>query len=99
MCPKPATLHQLRPTDSYSMSDDRDEPFEAKQNVSISEMKSNQSSLFSEGISYEETGSDHSYDSYISLDDQPAVDTCRTVGHNELVIPTHDKLDSLRMHA
>ena len=98
LCPKPAAvitncqLHQLQPTDSYSMGDDADELFETKQeDISISETKSDQSSLYSEGISYEETGSYYSCDSCISLDDQPAVDTCRTVGHDELVIPTHHR--------
>ena len=80
--------HQFQQTDSYSMGDDGDELFE---DVGISEMESDQSSLYSEGMSYEETSRDHNYDSYNSLDDQPAVDTCRTIGHDELVVPTHHK--------
>ena len=97
LCPKPVTvvangwLHQHQPTDSYSMGNNGDELLETKQDISISEMKSDQSSLYDEGISYEETSRDHNYDSYNSLDDQSAVDTCRTIGHDELVTPTHHK--------
>ena len=92
--PKPVTvpassrLHQQWPSDSYSMGDDGDELLITGQgNVSVSEMESDQSSLYSEGISYEDTGSDYNDD---SLDDRQTVHTCRqccTVGSDELVIP------------
>ena len=95
--PKPATvtasnqLHQQWPSDSYSIGDDEDELFKTKlRHFSISEMESDQSSLYSEGISYEGTGSVNNYDSYNSLDDQQTLDTCRqccTLGRDELVVP------------
>ena len=89
--------HQQQcPFDSYSMNNDEDEVFDSKQeDVSDSEMKSDQWSLYSEWISDEETGSDYNdYNSYNSLDDdQPTtLHTCRqccTVGQDELVIPKH----------
>ena len=95
--PKPVIVaansqqYQQWPTASYSMDDDGDELFKTEQGyVSISKMESDQWSLYSEGISYEETGSVYNDDSYNSLGDQQTFDTCRqccTVGRDELVIP------------
>ena len=89
--------HQQQcPFDSYSMNNDEDEVFDSKQeDVSDSEMKSDQLSLYSEWISDEETSSDYNdYNSYNSLDDDQltTLHTCRqccTVGQDELVIPKH----------
>ena len=82
-------LQQQSPGSSYSMNED--EVFETKQEaISNSGMESDQWSLYSEGISYEETDSDHNDNSYNSLDDPLTVNTCIqccTVGHDELVIP------------
>ena len=84
-------LQQQCPGSSYSLGEDGDEVFQLKQEgMSKSEMESDQWSLYSEGISYEETDSDYNDNSYNSLDDQVTVHTCRqccTVGHDELVIP------------
>ena len=84
-------LQQQCPGSSYSLGEDGDEVFQLKQeDISKSEMESDQWSLYSEGISYEETDSDYNDNSYNSLDDQVTVHTCRqccTVGHDELVIP------------
>ena len=96
LCPKPIVvmvnyqLNQLQPTDSYSMGADGDELFKITEDISIS-TKSDQSSLYSEGISYEETGSVYNCDSYNSLDDKPTVNTSITVEHDELVIPIQHK--------
>ena len=85
-------LQQQCPGSSYSMGEDEDEVFQLKQEViSKSEMESDQWSLYSEGISYEETDSDYNDNSYNSLDDQlttlhTCIECC-TVGHDELVIP------------
>ena len=90
LCPKPVTmancqLHQQQcPINSYPMGKDK---ATEQEGVSISEMESDQWSLYSEGIS----GSVYNHDSYNSLDDQQTLDTCRqccsTFGHNELVVP------------
>ena len=88
LCPKPVAammncqLNQFQPTDSYSMGADGDELFKTTEDISIS-TKSDQSSLYSERISYEETGSVYNYDS--------SLDKCRTVEHDELVIPMQHK--------
>ena len=80
-------LHQQWPSDSYSMGDDEDELFKMElEHISISEMESDQWSLYSEGISYRETSSAYNNNSYNNLDDQQTLETC-TLGHNELVIP------------
>ena len=92
LCPKPVTvtnshLHQQHcPINGYTVGEDKPTK---QEDSSISEMESDQSSLYSEGTSYEETGSDCN-DSYNSLDDQHTVHTCSqccTVGSDELVIP------------
>ena len=91
LCPKSKEdfpQHQKCPTNDYSKSNNE----AAKQEViSKSEMESDQWSLYSEGISYEETDSDYNDNSYNSLDDQlttlhTCIECC-TVGHDELVIP------------
>ena len=91
LSPKPVTktnCQQQCPINSYPMGKDKTTKQEG---ISISEMESDQSSLYSEGISYEGTGSVYNYDSYNSLDDQQTLDTCRqccsTFGCDELVIP------------
>ena len=69
---------QQCPGSSYSMDDGGEEIFEIQQEVSGngSEVESDQQSLYSEGIGYEETG-----------DDGYKCRQCCTVGHDELVIP------------
>ena len=90
-CPKPVVNCHLQQHQCPAMDKVEDEVFE-----SISETKSDQSSLHSEGISYEETGSVYDYDSYNSLDDQQTVDTCRRRRcSDKLVIPKHDNNWSL----
>ena len=85
-------LQQQCPGSSYSTGEDGDEVIQLKQEViSKGEMESDQWSLYSEGISYEETDSDYNDNSYNSLDDQlttlhTCIECC-TVGHDELVIP------------
>ena len=90
-CPKPVVNCHLQqhqcPDGSYPMDKAEGEIFE--RSVSISKIKSDQSSLYSEGISYEETGSDYNDDSYNSLEDQQTVHTCRQRCSDELVIPKH----------
>ena len=84
-------LQQQCPVSVYSLGEDGDEVFQLKQEyINKSEMESDQWSLYSEEISYEEADSDYNDNSYNSLDNQVTVHTCRqccTVGHDELVIP------------
>ena len=93
LCPKSVTmvnchLHQQRcPINSYTMGVDK---ASKQENISISNMESHEWSLYSEGLSYEETDNVYNDDSYNSLGDQQTFDTCRqccTVGRDELVIP------------
>ena len=93
LCPKSSAVnnhfphHHQSPTNAYSK---RDNKATKKEDMSKSEMESDQWSLYSEGISYEETDSDYNDNSYNSIDDQVTMHTCRqccTVGHDELVIP------------
>ena len=79
--------HHQQSSNTYSKSNNK---ATKQEDMSKSEMESDQWSLYSEGISYEETDSDYNDNSYNSLDDQVTVHTCRqccTVGHDELVIP------------
>ena len=81
-------LHPQWPSDSYAMSNDSNELLEIQQEGVG--MKSDQWSLLSEGISYEEISSDHNGDSYNSLDDPQQTTTCKqccTLGSDEMVVP------------
>ena len=57
-------LHPQWPSDSYTLGGNPNEVLEIEQGI-----KSDQWSLFSERMSYEETSTDHNGDSYNSLDD------------------------------
>ena len=96
-CHKPVANCHLQqhqcPGSSYSIDTAEDKLFEINQRNF--EMKSDQSSLYSEGISYEEISSGHNYDSY---NDQHTVHTCIqwcTSRCDELVIPKHHNSWSL----